>query len=116
MKFEHGLLLDHDPGHPCIRHGEQEEQANDRTGTETHVHPMKLDAEGEDKENAGREDVDGPFETVPMNFHRRPTLQKSGHRLPSSKSQSQTAVGFQPRCWSWSRRQRGRTSTREQGW
>ena len=57
MKFEHGLLLDHDPGHPRIGHGEQEKEPDDCTGTET----QKLDAEGERQEDASREDVDGPF-------------------------------------------------------
>ena len=33
-KFEHGLLLDHDPGHPRIGHGEQKEKANDGAGAE----------------------------------------------------------------------------------
>ena len=59
MKFEDRLLLDHDPGHPCIRHGEQEEQANDRTGAKI----KKLDAECKGKEDTGRENVDGPFKT-----------------------------------------------------
>jgi len=59
MKFEDGLLLDHHPGDPRISHGEQKEQANDGAGAEV----QELDAKGKRQENAGREDVDGPFET-----------------------------------------------------
>ena len=59
VELQHGLLLDHHPGDPCIGHGEQKEQADNCTGTET----QKLDAKGKRKEHAGREDVDGPFET-----------------------------------------------------
>ena len=59
VKFEHSLLLDHDPGNPRIGNGEQKEQSNHRTGAEVE----KLDAQGKCKEDAGREDVDGPFKT-----------------------------------------------------
>ena len=59
MKFEHSLLLDHDPGDPCIGHGEQEKEPYDGTGAEV----QELDAEGEGQENASREDVDGPFKS-----------------------------------------------------
>ena len=57
MELEHGLLLDHHPGDPRIGHGEQKEQANNGTGAEF----QELDAEGEGKKDASREDVDGPF-------------------------------------------------------
>ena len=57
MKLENSLLFDHDPSDPRIGPGEQEEQADDCTGAEV----QELDAEGEGKENASREDVDGPF-------------------------------------------------------
>ena len=59
MKFEHGLLLDHHPSDPGVGDGEQEEQPHDGTGGEVE----ELDAQGKYKENAGREDVDWPFET-----------------------------------------------------
>ena len=59
MKFEHGLLLDHDPSDPPIGDGEQQEQPHDRTGAEV----QELDAEGEGQEDTSREDVDGPFES-----------------------------------------------------
>ena len=59
MKFEHGLLLDHDPGDPRIGHGEQEKEPDDGAGAEVE----ELNAEGKRQKNAGREDVDGPFET-----------------------------------------------------
>ena len=68
MELEHGLLPDHHPGNPRIGDGEQEEQADDGTGTET----QKLDAEGERQEDASREDVDLPFNT-----HRNICLSKS---------------------------------------
>ena len=59
MELEHGLLLDHHPGDPRIGDGEQKEQPDDRTGTEVE----ELDPECEGQEDAGGEDVDGPFET-----------------------------------------------------
>ena len=59
VEFEHGLLLDHHPGNPSIGDGEQEEQSYNGTGTEA----QKLDAQGEGKEDASREDVDGPLKT-----------------------------------------------------
>ena len=59
MKFEHGFLLDHDPGDPRVGDGEQEEEPHDGTGGEVE----ELDAEGEGQEDAGGEDVDGPFES-----------------------------------------------------
>jgi len=57
VKFEDGLLLDHHPRHPGIGYGQQEEKADNGTGTEV----QELDAEGEGKKDASREDVDGPF-------------------------------------------------------
>ena len=59
MELEHGLLPDHHPGNPRIGDGEQKEQPDDGAGAEV----QKLDAEGEGQEDAGREDVNGPFET-----------------------------------------------------
>ena len=59
MELEDGLLLDHHPGDPRIGDGEQKEQPDDGAGTEVE----ELDPEGEGQEDAGREDVDGPFET-----------------------------------------------------
>ena len=59
VKFEHSLLLDHHPGDPRIGHGEQKEQPDDGASGEGE----ELDAEREGQEDAGREDVDGPFET-----------------------------------------------------
>ena len=59
MKLEHGLLLDHHPGDPRIGDGEQEEKADDCTGAEVE----ELDAECEGQEDAGREDIDGPFQS-----------------------------------------------------
>jgi len=57
MKFEDGLPLDHHPCHPGIGYGQQEEKADHGTGAEI----QELNAEGEGQEDAGREDVDGPF-------------------------------------------------------
>ena len=57
MKFEDGLLLDHHPRHPGIGYGQQEEKADNGTGTEV----QELDAEGEGKKDASGKDVDGPF-------------------------------------------------------
>ena len=59
VEFKHGLLLNHHPGHPRISDGEQEEQPDDGAGAEV----QELDTKGEGKEDASREDVDGPFET-----------------------------------------------------
>ena len=59
MELEHGLLLYHHPGNPRIGQGEQKEQPDDGAGTEVE----ELDPEGEAQEDAGREDVDRPFET-----------------------------------------------------
>ena len=59
MKLENSLLFDHYPCDPGVGDGEQEEQTHDRTVAEV----QELDAEGEGKEDASREDVDGPFET-----------------------------------------------------
>lgn len=64
MKFEHGLLLDHHPGHPRIGDGEQQEQPHNRTGAEV----QELNAESEGQEHTGREDVNGPFETQATEF------------------------------------------------
>ena len=58
MELKHGLLLDHHPGDPRIGHREQEEQPHDGAGAEVE----ELDAEGEGQKDAGREDVDGPFD------------------------------------------------------
>lgn len=63
MKFEHGLLLDHDPSDPRIGDGQQEEQPDDGAGAEVE----ELDAEGKRQEDASREDVDGPFKTHCLN-------------------------------------------------
>ena len=59
MKFEHSLLLDHHPGNPRIGNGEQEEQPHYGASAEVE----ELDAEGEGQEDAGREDIDGPFQS-----------------------------------------------------
>ena len=59
VKLKHGFLFDHDPGDPRIGHGEKEEQPDYSTGTQGE----ELDAEREGKEDAGGEDVDGPFES-----------------------------------------------------
>ena len=58
VELEHGLLLDHDPSNPRIGHCEQKEQSNHGTGAEVE----KLDAQGEGKEDTGRENVDGPLQ------------------------------------------------------
>ena len=58
MKFEHGFLLDHHPSDPGVGDGQQEKEPHDGTGAEV----QELDAEGEGKEDASREDVDGPFD------------------------------------------------------
>ena len=65
VQLEHRLLLDHHPGDPSISYGEQEEQSDHSTGTEGE----ELDAEGEGQEDAGREDIDGPFETHDIRNH-----------------------------------------------
>ncbi len=59
MQFEHGLLFDHHPGDPCIGHGKYEEEPDDCVAAEV----QELDAQGKGHEDAGGEDVDGPFET-----------------------------------------------------
>ena len=59
MKLENSLLFDHYPCDPGVGDGEQEEQTHDRTVAEV----QELDAEGEGKEDASREDIDGPLET-----------------------------------------------------
>ena len=59
MKLEHGLLFDHDPCDPGVGDGEQEEQPHDGAGAEV----QELDTKGEGKEDASREDIDGPFES-----------------------------------------------------
>ena len=76
MQFEHGLLLDHDPGNPRIGHGEQEKEPDDRTGTEV----QELDTEGESQEDAGREDINGPFESHGFLF-----MEIIYHLLPKSE-------------------------------
>lgn len=58
VKFQHSLLFDHEPSNPRIGHGEQKEQSNHGTGAEVE----KLDAQGEGKEDTGRENVDGPLQ------------------------------------------------------
>lgn len=65
VKLEHGFLLDHDPSDPRISDGEQEEQSYDGAGAEV----QELNAEGEGQEHAGREDVDGPFESHDIRFY-----------------------------------------------
>ena len=59
MKFEHSFLPNHDPCNPRIGDGQQEKEPHDGTGAEV----QELDAEGEGKEDASREDIDGPLET-----------------------------------------------------
>ncbi len=59
VKFEDGLSFDHDPGDPRVGHREQEEEPYDGTGAEV----QELDAQGESKEDAGGEDVNGPFKS-----------------------------------------------------
>lgn len=59
VQLENGLLFDHDPCNPRIGDGEQQEQADDRTGAEAE----ELDTEGKGKEDASREDVNRPFKT-----------------------------------------------------
>jgi len=59
VKFEDGLLLDHHPGNPRIGGGQHKKEPHDGAGTEV----QELDAEGEGKKDASREDVDGPFQS-----------------------------------------------------
>ena len=59
VKFEHGLLLINHPGDPRIGDGQQEKEP--RNGAVAEVQGSH--AEGEGEEDAGREDIDGPFES-----------------------------------------------------
>ena len=59
VEFEHGLLLDHHPGDPRIGDGQQEKEPHNGAVAEV----QELYAEGEGEEDAGREDIDGPFES-----------------------------------------------------
>ena len=59
VQFKHGLLLDHDPSNPRIGQREQDEEADNGSFSKIEV----VHAQGKRKEDAGGEDVDGPFET-----------------------------------------------------
>ena len=59
VKFEHGLLFDHDPSNPRIGDGQQEKEPHDGTGAKG----KELNTKGKGKEDTCGEDVDGPFES-----------------------------------------------------
>ena len=67
VELKDGLLLDHDPGHPSVRYGEQEKQSHDRTRAKVE----ELNAERKDKEYTSGENVDWPFEShqTTLTFH-----------------------------------------------